>query len=407
MDFALTPDIKSIFQKDLVLTVMKRNAQALINMIQSESNLINTIHLALANPDELGKSLPLYKGCLNYIIKGPPEIREYIAYSAEFIFCVNTFISEIQQKSEKQIVAFHNLISSFLDLQNLNIISRINNPFPYLLPFVSKSCIGFTVTKILLSFTTIPSEYIDSFIEYFPKEDYAIYWFRSALNEKKSLVSLDDAPRLADCLLSLAITKQKSIFTIQCYEICWILKNFSLTNQLLEVLQKYLEDHDEKCSFAVKLFNDISIDMVFELPENSILNNAIISNFKQLSKEEKVKMVEECDLTNKIISLSQRNERSSVVFDLGENLNLLGSSSPKLQSPAWTQLCKELVAVKQSKSLSPYGGPIKSKPETTEPPICKPASPVISGLNIFKAVSSPIVGSPVYVQFEPISVRYQ
>ncbi|EAY22974.1 hypothetical protein TVAG_077210 [Trichomonas vaginalis G3] len=410
MNFEFTSDIKSIFEKDLVITVMKRCSAPLINMIQSGNNLINTIQLAFADPEQLGKYLSLYKGCLHYILQGPVQIREYIAFSAEFISFINAFISEIGQKTRKQVVAFNHLFCSFLELTEFSFIQKINNPLPYLLPFISDSCIGFVVTKILLSFETIPPEYIETFLQFFPKEDYAIYWFRSALHEKKSLVSLDDAPRVAENLLSLAAAKEKSIFKIQCYEICYILKTFSMTNQLMEVFAKYKENHDVTCHFAIKIFNDISIDILlkaFELPENSFLNNAVVSNFRALPKAEQCKMAETYDLSDKIISLYQSYSRSAVVFDLGLCLKALGSASPNLSSPAWAYLCRSVLSIKHLTSMNSYGGPLPSPVamgESSSPII---GSPAISGLTVQQQPYSPLVGSPIFVASDPPSILYQ
>lgn len=413
MEFEFTSDIRSIFEKDLVLTVMKRGAQPLINMIQNDNNLYNTIKLAFSDPEQLGKYKPLLKGCLHYILQGPDQIRSYIASSYEFITFINEFISEIQSKTMKQLVALNHILGSFLKLQDVELLTKINNPFPFLLQMVSNSCIGELVAHILLSCETVPSKFIDTFIEFFPKNDYAIYWFRSALHEKKTIISIDDAPKIADTLLSIAATKEYSIFKIQCYEICYMLKQHSMSNQLFDVFEKFKDNYDQTNCYAIKIFKAMSIDLLlkaFQLPENSFYNNAILGNFRQLPKAEQVKMAEEYDLPDKIISLYQQYDRSSVVFDIGLCLKALGSASPNLSSPAWTYLSRSVLAIKHLTSMNAYGGPLPSPVSIVgASPMVQPPSAQASPSETYNVIHPVNLqpGSPIFVASAPPSILFQ
>lgn len=362
-----TPDLLSIYKKDLIDAIVRRGEANLVTIISRESNFENSLKLVFSNFEHLGDEKALYHGCVKFFTKATPSFYSFLAKNSLFAKYVNTFLSELESKVQQQIDVFSRIIElcndnddSFIDLIEKN---KENFAIKTILENSDKVPLMYIAVLFLTKENLINSK-IKLLNSIFEEKSYSIYALHIALKENSTIISIKNAPSVVNSLFSFTKKhKKERLFCIKALECVRILRFNAGSDELEDVIKANHDEADTSLFPVLHIYPDLAvakINHLFDHPLDTNNNVPILKAFKKLPKKEQVQIAERESLPDKIISLYSKTQHSGFVNELAQTLKALGSASPCLSSPSWTYFARSVLSIRMLKLSEQYGGPLPS-----------------------------------------------
>ena len=90
-----TPDLRSIYEKDLINNVVRRGEADLVALITREQNFQNSLNLVLSDYLKLGDEKKYFKGCFDFFVCRAKQFHVFLSNSPTFIKTANEFLINI------------------------------------------------------------------------------------------------------------------------------------------------------------------------------------------------------------------------------------------------------------------------------------------------------------------------
>ena len=362
-----TPDLRSIYEKDLINNVVRRGEADLVALITREQNFQNSLNLVLSDYLKLGDEKKYFKGCFDFFVCRAKQFHVFLSNSPTFIKTANEFLINISEKTKNQIITFCKIIEICIEYDTSIIYnldkSKENVAIIKLLENCNNLAI-FDLCQLFISQEDFLNNKLPFIKETIKNNEFALYCICLALKYNNNLLNIESSSLLAEILLSYATNNKDNIFyATKFYECIKILRSYQMSDDLKAKIDEYEDKVDPNNYAALQLYPKLAltkINYLFENPYDSFIGKTIVDAFKKLKPQEQVDLTEKERLTEKIVSTYGLTQHSTYVMELGQILKKLGSASQLLSSPSWTFFARSVLNQQLITMNTQYGGPLPS-----------------------------------------------
>ena len=398
-----TPDLRSIYEKDLINNVVRRGEADLVALITREKNFENSLKLVLSDYLKLGEEKKYFRGCFDFFVCRAKQFHVFLANSPTFIRTANEFFENISEKTNNQIITFCKILEICLEFDDSIISNLDKNQENVAIVKLLENCNNlaiFDLCQLFISHDDLLNNKINLIKSTVENNADALYCICLAIKHNNNLMNIENSSTLADIMLSFAINnKDKQFYATKCYECIKILRFNQMSDNLKTKIEEYEDRADINNYAALSLYPKLAIrriNYLFESPYDSFMGRAIVDAFKKLHPQEQVDLTEQEKLTEKIVSTYGNTQHSTYVMELGQVLKKLGSASPLLSSPSWTFFARSILNQQLITMNTQYGGPLPS-PIMFESIMSDSPPPVLhlpSKYKFSKKIDGSILGNP-------------